>query len=204
MTHGIPLWGARCRPTWGVVAPELEPSTREFDGANLVAFVLSVNLHRRHMSPGQQAAILASAQDWGRAQTRGGDRKTDQSQAFDFDSVEKRASASGASRITQMKADRVAMADPELARKVGHGTVSLLKALAQVESKATPRERDDTPSAVTVTTPVSQAPEQAQDEDDNSATVTTSFQGARRGRQSAAAESAPCTGPAPPSDPAER
>ncbi len=71
-------------------------------------------LHRRHMTAGQQAAIVASAQDWAKAHARGGDRKllknqeVIQSQAVDFDSVEKRAAQSGASRITQMKADKVA------------------------------------------------------------------------------------------------
>lgn len=53
-------------------------------------------------------------------------------------------------------ADKVAKADSELARKVGHGTVSLPKALAQVEGKttvATPRELDDGPSPCQTTSP---------------------------------------------------
>lgn len=113
----------------------VEPITVEFAGENIVSFVLSANLHRRHLSPGQQAAIVASAQDWAKAQTRGGDRKSDQSQAVDFDSVEKRSAASGVSRVTQMKADKVARADPELAKKVGLGEVSLPDAVAQVTGK---------------------------------------------------------------------
>ena len=47
------------------------PKFKEFSGANLVTFVLSANLHRRHLSAGQQAAIVASAQDWAKAQTVG-------------------------------------------------------------------------------------------------------------------------------------
>ena len=92
----------------------IEPRFVEFEGASVVSFVLSANLHRRHMTAGQQAAIVASAQDWAKAHARGGDRKllknqeVIQSQAVDFDSVEKRAAQSGASRITQMKADKVA------------------------------------------------------------------------------------------------
>lgn len=112
------------------------PAFVNFAGGNLVAFVLSANMHRRHMTPGQQAAIVASAQDWGRAQKVGGDRRTDQSQALDFDSVEKRAAASGTSRVTQMMADKVAKADPELARQVAHGAVSLPAAAAAVDEKA--------------------------------------------------------------------
>ena len=49
----------------------VEPSFVDFAGGNLVSFVLSANLHRRHMTAGQQAAIVASAQDWAKAQTVG-------------------------------------------------------------------------------------------------------------------------------------
>ncbi len=103
----------------------IEPLFMEFVGTNIVSYVLSANLHRRHMTPGQQAAIVASAQDWASAHGRGGDRKSDQSQLVDFETVEKRAAVSGASRVTQMKADKVAKADPELSKKVAQGEVSL-------------------------------------------------------------------------------
>ncbi len=113
----------------------VEPKFRKFDGASVVTFVLSANLHRRHMTPGQQAAIVASAQDWMKAQTRGGDRKSDQSATLHFDSAEKRAAESGASLRTQKMADKVAKADPVLAKQVAHGEVSLPKAVAKVEGK---------------------------------------------------------------------
>jgi len=112
----------------------IEPGVMKFGGGNLVSYVISANLHRRHLTPGQQAAIVASAQDWANAQKHGGDRKSDQSQLvdFDFDTVAKRSAASGASRVTQMKADKVAKASPELAKKVGHGEISLPKALKSI------------------------------------------------------------------------
>ena len=132
----------------------IEPSFNEFDGDNLVSFVLSVNLHRRHMTAGQQAAIVASAQDWAKAQTRGGDRKTDQSATWHFDpalgsdptdadqssppaleTVADRAAQSGASVRTQKRADKVAKADPELAKQVAHGEISLPAAVRQIENK---------------------------------------------------------------------
>jgi len=106
-----------------------------FEGGNLVSFVLSANLHRRHMTPGQQAAIVASAQDWAKAQARGGDRKSDQSATLHFDSVAKRAAESGASVRTQKMADKVVKADPELAKKVAHGEISLPAAVEQVTGK---------------------------------------------------------------------
>lgn len=119
----------------------ITPMFKQFDGGSIVAFVLSANLHRRHMTPGQQAAIVASAQDWAKAHSAGGDRRSDQSQSVDFDSVGKRAAASGASRVTQMRADKVAKADPDLAKKVAHGEVTLPKAVKQVEAKNPPKAR---------------------------------------------------------------
>jgi len=113
----------------------IEPEFREFAGDSIIAFVLSANLHRRHMSAGQQAAIVASAQDWAKAQGRGGDRKSDQSATLHFDSVEKRAAESGASIRTQKMADKVAKASPDLAKQVAHGEISLPAAVKQVSGK---------------------------------------------------------------------
>lgn len=113
----------------------IAPTFADFDGENLVAFVLSVNLHRRHMTAGQQAAIVASAQDWAKAQPKGGDRKSDQSAALHFDSAADRAAASGSSVRTQKDADKVAKADPALAIKVAHGQVTLPDAVAKVTGK---------------------------------------------------------------------
>ena len=113
----------------------IKPVTIPYAGTDLVSFVLSANLHRRHLSAGQHAAIVASAQEWGRAHKRGGDRKSDQSSRSDFDSVAKRAEAAGVHRATQMRADTVARADPELSRQVAHGEISLPKAVEKVTGK---------------------------------------------------------------------
>lgn len=125
------------------VAAGVEPQFAEFSGDNPVAFVLSANLHRRHMTPGQQAAIVASAQDWGRAQKRGGDGSNQhRSKAATLpvswtkpDTVATRAADSGASERTQRMADKVAREAPDLAKKVAHGVVSLPKAHEQVTGK---------------------------------------------------------------------
>ena len=108
------------------------PKFKEFSGANLVTFVLSANLHRRHLSAGQQAAIVASAQDWAKAQTVGKPKSVN---VDPLATVEQRAARSGASRSTQKMADKVAKADPELIKQVGLGEVSLPKAVAKVEGK---------------------------------------------------------------------
>lgn len=106
-----------------------EPVFEEYDGGNLVSFVLSANLHRRHMTPGQQAAIVASAQDWATAQGIG---RPEKGSSDPISTAAGRAAQSGASIATQKRADRVAKADPELAKKVAHGETSLPAAIEQI------------------------------------------------------------------------
>lgn len=117
----------------------IEPSTTAFSGGNLVAFVISSNLHRRHLSPGQQAAIVASAQDWGTAHDgSGANQYTDgrgDNVISPLSTAKSRATQSGASVPTQRLADRVAKADPELSKKVAHGEITLPQAVKQVEAK---------------------------------------------------------------------
>lgn len=108
----------------------VEPAVMKFGGGNLVTYVLSANLHRRHLSPGQQAAIVSSAQDWGRAQ---GDGKP--GNLARLDTRADRAAMSGASDGTQKMADKVAKASPELAKQVGRGEISLPKAVEQITGK---------------------------------------------------------------------
>lgn len=127
----------------------IEPILRDFAGANPVAFVLSANLHRRHLNPGQQAAIVSSAQDWSRAHGAGGDRKSEQSATVHRDSVADRAAQSGASVRTQKMADKVAKADPELAKRVAHGEISLPKALEQLAPRAPAAPVPSDPSIAT-------------------------------------------------------
>ena len=113
----------------------VEPAVMKFGGGNLVTYVLSANLHRRHLSAGQQAAIVASAQDWANAQTHGGNRKQDQAARLPLETVAERATASGSGERTQRMADKVAKADPELAKQVGRGEISLPRAVEQITGK---------------------------------------------------------------------
>ena len=128
----------------------VEPLTEEYEGDDIVAYVLSANLHRRHMSPGQQAAIVASAQDWDKAHKAGRsmcsaehiadnvnqsvqlNTLTAPEEQTSLSTAKERAALSGASVMTQRRADAVAKADPELAKKVAHGTVKLGAAIKQV------------------------------------------------------------------------
>ncbi len=120
------------------VAVGVEPKFREFDGGNLVSFVLSVNLHRRHMTPGQQAAIVASATDWAKAHKHGGNRKAaDQGEALHLETVAQRAAVSGATTRTQKDADKLVKQHPEKARAVAQGETSLYQAVK--ETKPAPK-----------------------------------------------------------------
>lgn len=119
----------------------VEPEYIEFAGNNIVSFVLSSNMHRRHLTPGQQAAIVASAQDWSAAQSVGNPAFKAQQQKCNvapLATAADRASQSGASLRTQKMADAVAKKSPELARQVAHGEISLPKAVAQLAPAAPP------------------------------------------------------------------
>lgn len=107
----------------------VSPKFVDFDGGNIVSFVLSANLHRRHMSAGQQAAIVASAQDWSKSQTVGNPQLRNVAQ---LDTAKDRAAISGASHRTQQSADKVAKANPALAKQVAHGEKSLPAALKEI------------------------------------------------------------------------
>jgi ParB-like chromosome segregation protein Spo0J len=109
----------------------VQPLINDYTGSDPVAYVLSANLHRRHLSLGQQAAIVASAQDWSTAQAVGKPKLVNVGQ---FATVAQRAAASGASRSTQKMADKVAKESPELAVKVAHGEISLPKAVQQAKA----------------------------------------------------------------------
>lgn len=118
----------------------IEPEFMKFGGGNLVSYVLSANLHRRHLSPGQQAAIVASAQDWAKANVQGQNKITGN---VTGDTVADRMAQSGSSEKTQRMADKVARNDPELAKQVAHGEISLPKALKKITPQQEPVEKYD-------------------------------------------------------------
>lgn len=123
------------------VAPVLKP----FEGGDIVAYVLSANLYRRHLSPGQNAAIVASITNWAEAHKPGRPRQSGNVAALS--SVAARAAKSGASERTQRMADKVAQADPALAMDVAHGKTTLPQAVAKVERKAASSQAGARPSA---------------------------------------------------------
>lgn len=125
------------------LAVGVEPVFAEYTGPNLVTYVMSANFHRRHLSPGQQAAIVASATDWARAQGQGRPNKTGSpsplsgnGEGLPLETVKQRAAVSGATERTQKDADRLVREKPELAKQVTAGEKSLYQAVK--ESKPAP------------------------------------------------------------------
>jgi len=131
----------------------VEPRFAAFAGDDAAAFVLSANLHRRHMEAGQRAAIVALAQDWQQAHGHGGERKSAQEATLPLEkrksTIAARAARSEASERTQKVADKLARQNPDLCRQVALGEISLPKAAAQLE----PPKRKALPRAATPPAP---------------------------------------------------
>lgn len=132
------------------ISAGVEPVFVDFSGDSITSFILSANLHRRHLTAGQRGAIVASVQDWSKAQPHGGDVKSDQSARLHLETVADRAAQSGVSTRTQKQADKVAKANPELSAAVARGETSLPKALEQISPpKETPEPEADEPPEYT-------------------------------------------------------
>lgn len=142
----------------------IDPLIAEMDlgDYDLLSYVVSVNLVRRHLTQGQYASIISSATNWLKAAQRGDNRYTNgltsevvgeedrpatlpdhpdsekTGNVAGLETVADRAAKAGVSERTQRMADKVAKADPELAKDVAHGKISLPKALKQVEGKDQP------------------------------------------------------------------
>jgi len=125
----------------------LVPWMQEYQGDDLVEFVLAQNLHRRHLTAGQSATIVALAQDWSLAHPSGKlpksnkindlDEKTNvailPTKGLPVDTQSDRAEKSGASKRTQGSADKLVKENPELAKKVATGEISLNQAIKEIE-----------------------------------------------------------------------
>jgi len=110
------------------------PICEEYTGNNPVQFVLSSNLHRRHLTQGQAAAIVSATQNWQNAHSQG--RPEKRCNVAPLNSVADRASESGAGHRTQKDADKlVKNATPELVKQVTTGEKSLNQALVEADLK---------------------------------------------------------------------
>lgn len=123
----------------------VSPRFTEFKGDNVLEFVLAQNLHRRHLTPGQSATIVALAQDWSKAHSVGNSNWEKSPNSGKKTTVAERAEKSGTSDFTQKKADKLVKENPELAKKVAVGEISLGQAVKEIkkEEPAQPKEDED-------------------------------------------------------------
>ncbi len=97
---------------------------REYDGDDAAAFVVSLNLHRRHLSESQRAMVAARLATL----THGGDRKSNQVANLQVDSL----TQAGAAELLSVSARSVAAAKkvaeeapPEVVKAVEQGAMSV-------------------------------------------------------------------------------
>jgi ParB-like chromosome segregation protein Spo0J len=134
----------------------ITPRFEEYKGDDLVEFVLAQNLHRRHLSAGQAATIVALAQDWSLAHPKGKLPKSNEINDLNekskvailpikgkpLDTQMDRAEKSGASKRTQGSADKLVKENPELAKQVASGEITLNAALKEIEPPKEETEED--------------------------------------------------------------
>lgn len=120
----------------------IEPRIQEYNGDDPISFVLSKNLHRRHLKPSQAAAIVSAVQDWGKAHPQG---RKETGKFTGLTTVADRTAQSGASDKTQRIADKIAKESPDLIKRVAHGEMSLGQAEALLHPKEPPKEPEIEP-----------------------------------------------------------
>ncbi|MGZ4980983.1 MAG: hypothetical protein ACXV8P_03275 [Methylobacter sp.] len=108
----------------------IAPVLIEYTGSNPTQFILSSNLHRRHLTQGQSAAIVSASQSWINAQSVDNSRLRDTAQS---NTATARAKQSGVGHRTQQLADKLVKEAPaELVKEVIDGKKSLNKAIKEI------------------------------------------------------------------------
>jgi hypothetical protein len=130
----------------------IEPACREWDGeGSVVAFVVSANLHRRHLTSSQKAAIAvgikrelakeAKQRQKKHGGTTPGKKKTlpQKVEEVNGEAAEQAAQLMGTNRQYVYDAERLEEEAPELFERVKAGTLSLPKAHRQVSPPKAPK-----------------------------------------------------------------
>lgn len=122
----------------------IEPKLKEYKGDDPLKFVLSVNLHRRHLNESQRAIVAAKL-----ANLKVGNPKVSIPPIGGIPSVEAAKSLNVGTRSVE-RAKAVLKASPALGNQVANGTISLNKAASQVKAKKEEKEvhRDGTGFAI--------------------------------------------------------
>ena len=130
----------------------IKPSFTTYTGDDPAGFVVSANVHRRHMTPGQQSQVTALALQWREIDSAKSEcsrvisgKLAENSQpidsiggrptTFSAGTQQEIAKAAGVSERGLRDAIKVAKADPKLAKKVAAGEVSLPEAVEKITKK---------------------------------------------------------------------
>ena len=115
----------------------VEPSFQEFAGGNVASYVLSANLHRRHLTAPQRSVIVKAVSDFSQAHPphRVAAAHKEVANVSHLSTVQERAEAADVSPATQKNVERVTRDAPDMAAKLLSGEVKLKDALEQVTSK---------------------------------------------------------------------
>jgi hypothetical protein len=106
----------------------IEPIMVEYQGPSPTQFILSSNLHRRHLTQGQSAAIVSASQGWINAQP-----ESQTPNHLSLDTAAARAKQSGVGQRTQQLADKLVKEAPvDLVNEVINGKKSLNKAIKEI------------------------------------------------------------------------
>lgn len=132
---------------------EIEPITEQYDGSDPIAYVVSTNLRRRHLSVSQQGMIGAEALDLYEASAKerqraaGGDKVSGHAkealpanlpEAVKGEAREHAAKLVGVSPRTISDAKAIKESDPVLAQEVRDGKITVHAAKKKIEEKKQP------------------------------------------------------------------
>jgi len=134
----------------------IKPTFTDYTGDDPAGFVVSANVHRRHMTPGQKSQVTALALQWrdvnkSECSRRVSGKTAENSQPIDsiggrpktFSAGTQKdiAKAAGVSERGLRDAIKVAKADPELAKEVAAGEVTLPEAVEKITGKRAKRSK---------------------------------------------------------------
>jgi ParB-like chromosome segregation protein Spo0J len=120
---------------------KVEPEFKEFTGTDPVAFIISQNIHRRHLTESQRAMVAAKIANM----ERGGDRKSDQSANLRNDISQTNAAALlNVSRRSVQDAKAIADASPDLADAVLRGEKTVHAARQEIKETETHTTKTET------------------------------------------------------------
>ena len=132
------------------------PRTEIYDGFDATAFVVSLNLHRRHLSASQLAFVALEIErveaDLAkkRMSAGGGDKKSGPTQVSDpvqiqgrGEAREKAAAAVGVAASYVSDAKRIAREAPELAEKIKAGEATITQAKRELKEQAREQRREE-------------------------------------------------------------